>query len=543
MTRTLFNHKITPVETVKAMIKTATLLLVLVLVATSFLVFVSPAKAASRNIIVPDDYPTIAAAVGNASDGDTVLVRKGTYDGPFNDTLRITKSISLIGEDASSTKLTLHPAWVTEWLFASELSYYAEAMNISAPNVKLAGFTILNDGWGDIVVKSDKAQVMSNIITSHVIMDGTYQTFAYNKISCVLYPNGTAKSYAAVDFHGTLCSISSNNVIYGSINSYGFNNCFFDNNLVQGSMGTSSMGTSNLFYGNTLRDGGGISACSNGNIITNNTITNGNMGVNIGWGSNNIVYGNLITNCQGPALSETDNSGGNVFQANYVANNVVGAKIVGYLSTTRNTTLYHNNFINNIKQVNTDQTEYVLSYSGPNFTRTLKQGGYFDNGAQGNYWSDYTGTDANGDGIGDTPYMIDTRRSDHCPLTAPFDISSLTIQLPTWANLTIPTQFPTPSFPPQTQPTSTPANPVNSASPTPTPTPSPTPNASSVQQPTSQQDSQQSQPTEIQEPQPLPSPLIIAALIIASVAVFGIILSLCLRKRNRKQTYGKKAAL
>jgi hypothetical protein len=48
---------------------------------------------------------------------------------------------------------------------------------------------------------------------------------------------------------------------------------------------------------------------------------------------------------------------------------------------------------------------------------------FWDNGAIGNYWRDYNGTDANGDGIGDTPFFPPSNcipnATDHYPLMQP----------------------------------------------------------------------------------------------------------------------------
>jgi len=43
---------------------------------------------------------------------------------------------------------------------------------------------------------------------------------------------------------------------------------------------------------------------------------------------------------------------------------------------------------------------------------------FWDDGypSGGNYWSDYAGVDADGDGIGDTPYVIDENNTDRYPL-------------------------------------------------------------------------------------------------------------------------------
>ena len=82
------------------MSRSIALLLVIFLTATSVLVF-SPVNAEPRTIVVPDDYPTINAAIESASDGDTILVRNGTY----HENVQVVKAIKLSGEDNQETRI------------------------------------------------------------------------------------------------------------------------------------------------------------------------------------------------------------------------------------------------------------------------------------------------------------------------------------------------------------------------------------------------------------------------------------------------------
>ena len=44
------------------------------------------------------------------------------------------------------------------------------------------------------------------------------------------------------------------------------------------------------------------------------------------------------------------------------------------------------------------------------------EGNFWDNGSVGNYWSGYDGVDENGDGLGDTPHLINANDQDRFPL-------------------------------------------------------------------------------------------------------------------------------
>lgn len=113
---------------------------------------------------------------------------------------------------------------------------------------------------------------------------------------------------------------------------------------------------------------------------------------------NTKITQNTITNSQcGIILQDSNNT---LITENRITNSTVGIQIT---SDSNNNTLYHNNLTNNIQQ-----TEIEPQSSNR-----------WDNGfGEGNYWSDYIGTDQNGDGIGDT--MLPWKTVDNYPLLKPY---------------------------------------------------------------------------------------------------------------------------
>jgi len=185
--------------------------------------------------------------------------------------------------------------------------------------------------------------------------------------------------------------IADNNIANNSY--YGINLQFSSNN--------------NTMSGNNItNNSAGISIrfnseSSSNNSISGNNITNNEYGIDLESSSYNSISGNNITANNNYGIVILWSSEYNSIFGNNITNNGAGVR----LFSSSNNRFYHNDFIDNTKQVS--------SYDSVNFWGVEYPLG-------GNYWSDYNGVDANSDGIGDTPHVIDADNQDRYPLMHPW---------------------------------------------------------------------------------------------------------------------------
>ncbi len=153
---------------------------------------------------------------------------------------------------------------------------------------------------------------------------------------------------------------------------------------------------------------------SSNNTISGNIITENENGIHLRWGSiNNIIQKNDITANNATGIYMADSSENKIIWNN-IADNDRGI----YTEYCGINVIHHNNFVNNTKQW--DDIGFTPWPIPLPISKSV-----WDDGREGNYWSDYNGTDKDGDGIGDTPYMVGEDNIDRYPLMNPIAIPEL----------------------------------------------------------------------------------------------------------------------
>jgi len=143
-----------------------------------------------------------------------------------------------------------------------------------------------------------------------------------------------------------------------------------------------------------------IETSSNDNIISGNNVEDNEMwAIFMKGSSNNKISENQFKSHANYTIY-VRHSNYTTYSGNYIADNQLGI----FLYEASDNILYHNNFVNNYKS--------VTGYDSANA---------FDNGEEGNYWSDYEegypdAEELAGSGVWNTPYVIDEDNQDNYPL-------------------------------------------------------------------------------------------------------------------------------
>lgn len=274
-------------------------------------------------------------------------------------------------------------------------------------------YVFTGDIYGQIVIQKDGVSVDGSGYVLHGMDEGGI--FLENRSGVVL------RNIKVVDAPFGICILDgSNNTITASNCSIKLENSV--NNTISGNERISLLFTNsskNIVMENNLTDntryGFKLQSTSNENSIFGNNITGSIGGIEFhGNSSNNTVYENWIVN----------NADGMMFHNSY--NNSIYDNVIAF---NTNCGIYfrlsaYNKFFGNDIVENYEQT---ICWYGTNI---------WDNGQIGNYWSNYNGTDNDGDGIGDEPYYFRTYQLktvedydvDNHPLMAP----SIIPEFPSW---------------------------------------------------------------------------------------------------------------
>ncbi|MBI3304510.1 MAG: nitrous oxide reductase family maturation protein NosD [Deltaproteobacteria bacterium] len=341
--------------------------------------FSSSGEAATLAVGAGQPYATLSEALAHAEDGDTLLVDGGVHVGH----LTIDKSVVLIGAHAP----------------VLDGGGTGTVVRITAPKVTLKGFTIR--GSGDLLASGDAGVLVA---APEVVIEG-------NRFEDVLF---------GVSFRRAPQSVLRRNVLRGKslpvprrgdlIHVWYSDAVLVEDNLLADGRDAVLWFSKRLtIQRNTIqraRYGLHFMYCDD-SVVQDNRLLESSVGIYLMYSTRLRLLRNQMLRGHGPSgyglgLKDMDAA---VIEDNVIADNRVGIflehstgrfsrNLISYNDTgirlmpsATGNTFAANSFVENGEQVTIDGMSEQ--------TRNLWEG---------NYWSDYRGFDANGDGIGDVPY-------------------------------------------------------------------------------------------------------------------------------------------
>jgi PKD repeat protein len=322
--------------------------------------FVGSASAQIIEVNPSDDVRSIL--LNEAQAGDVIYFNPGTYQMTRNWAIN-DKPVSLIGSGADK---------VTILGKTTSINYgdYESASDIRVENISFSnGFSIYGSDYGDSNV------VIENCVMSSVLLGNLKNVEVSNNIFTSPY---------AYDLQNTIAT----------------EKLTFSGNRMD-KVGWNMMRVSGNITGNTFANTSSIPACNimecnNYLTLKDNVFSNCNLGAILISGDSKNSKNNIITENTFDSNSEGINVGTE-------GNGIPGA----------GNKIYLNNFINNAVNINDGSPSGTVQYISSAVKYSYKNESYTS--SLGNYYNDYTGADADNNGICDTPYAIGSG-SDTAPL-------------------------------------------------------------------------------------------------------------------------------